>query len=72
MSAKNVLEERNLPTKVSTKEEAFNCLENLLILDEISVDKYEILVKVIDMFGIDKMICLGDGIFIKLVDEQSN
>lgn len=53
----------------STKEMAFNCIENLLLLEEITVDKYNILRKTVEMFGIDNIIYLGDGIVIKLVDE---
>jgi hypothetical protein len=63
-SCENVKESNN------TKVEALNCIEHLLVLDEISVDKYELLRKVIEMFDEEDIIVLGDGIAIKLVDEE--
>lgn len=50
------------------KTEALNCVENLLIREQISIETYEILNKVLEALGYDNFFDLGDGIVLKLVD----
>jgi hypothetical protein len=59
-------------TPPSLKKEALHCIENLLIRDEISIDKYELLSKVVELLGYDNLLELGDGLQLKLVDCDSN
>jgi len=48
--------------------EALNCIENLLIRDEIDINRYELLNGVIRLFDYENSLYLGEGIAIKLVD----
>jgi hypothetical protein len=54
----------------SVKECALCCVENLLVRDEISIDVYEILNKVLDLLGCDSKLDLGEGILLQLVDSN--
>lgn len=53
---------------LSLKSEALNCIENLLIREEVSIETYEILRKAFEILGNDNCFDLGDGIKLKLVD----
>jgi hypothetical protein len=64
------LGETSVPPLVSLKSEALNCIENLLIRDEICIDKYEILNRVLELLGYDNAFDLGEGIKIQLVDSK--
>jgi hypothetical protein len=57
-----------IPPTVSLKSEALNCVENLLVRDEITVDVYEVLNKVLEILGINNTLDLGEGIKLQLVD----
>lgn len=50
------------------KVEAMNCIENLLVRDEISIDKYELLHRLIELLGCENSYNLGEGLIIKIVD----
>lgn len=52
----------------SLKSEALNCIENLLIRDEICIDKYELITRVLDLLGLENCLDLGEGIKLQLVD----
>lgn len=58
----------SLAKKSTLKMEALNCIENMLIREEISVGKYEFLHRVIELLGCENSYNLGEGIIIKIVD----
>lgn len=64
MSKNNV---ENPPT-ISLKSDALNCVENLLVRDEITIDVYEVLNKVLELIGINNVLDLGEGIKLQLLD----
>jgi hypothetical protein len=55
-------------TKSSLKTEVLNCVEHLLVLDEISTETYYILTKVLGLLDCENEFNLGDGLKLKLVD----
>jgi hypothetical protein len=50
--------------------EALNCVEHLLILEEIGIDDYKVLNRVIEMLDGKNCFNLGDGIIINLTDSK--
>lgn len=58
---------RTEEAKTSVKKEAFNCVENLLVRDEISIETYQLLNRVIAILSGDSY-DLGEGISLRLVD----
>jgi hypothetical protein len=57
-------------SEVSTKQEALNAIESLLVYDDIEVEKYESLRRVIDFLDHGNTFDLGDGLCIKLIDTR--
>lgn len=51
------------------KQEAINSIEHLLIMDNLCVDRYEILRKVLDMLDHGNSFDLGDGLKLQLTNE---
>lgn len=47
--------------------EAFNCVEHLLVRDEIDIEKYDVLTRVLELFN-DNCLELGEGIKLQLID----
>lgn len=60
--------ERVEKLKKLVKEEALNCVENLVVRDEISLETYELLSRVIAILSSNNTYDLGDGLLLKLVD----
>jgi hypothetical protein len=50
--------------------EALNCVEHLLILEEIGLDDYKVLNRVIELLNGKNCFNLGDGIMIELTDTK--
>lgn len=47
--------------------EAFNCVEHLLVRDEINIEEYDVLTRVLELLN-NNHLDLGEGIKLQLVD----
>lgn len=57
----------NVEKPHSLLSQALNCVEHMLICDEISIEKYDILTRVLELLN-DNNLDLGEGIKLQLVD----